>query len=206
MSSKSSFYTTLVLVVAVHLAVIAAIVVWKTPSIVEQIEPPAILGVLVSPEVEQPQVTPAPVPPQPTETKPLPEKKILTTQAPSQHQVQDAPVETKKVDTPEPPKSNAEPVSEQVVLPHTDASHINNPAPTYPPMSRRMKEQGVVLLELLVLSNGTVGELRLKTSSGYSRLDQAALAAVKNWHFVPAKRGEQNIDLWYELPVEFSLK
>jgi protein TonB len=46
----------------------------------------------------------------------------------------------------------------------------------------------------------------LKASSGYSRLDQSAINAVKNWRFIPAKRGEQAIDSWIVVPILFSLK
>ena len=63
----------------------------------------------------------------------------------------------------------------------------------------------LVLLEILVKADGSIGEMRLKKSSGSTRLDDAALRAVKNWHFLPAKRGGEAIDFQYELPIEFSL-
>jgi periplasmic protein TonB len=42
-------------------------------------------------------------------------------------------------------------------------------------------------------------------SSGISRLDDAALAAVKRWRFVPAKRGAQTVESWVLVPIEFEL-
>jgi protein TonB len=92
-----------------------------------------------------------------------------------------------------------------VIPPRSDASGLNNPNPTYPAMSRRLAEQGKVLLEVLILANGTVGEIKLKQSSGFKRLDDAALQTVKQWRFQPAKRGNQAIDYWYIQPISFSL-
>jgi protein TonB len=90
-------------------------------------------------------------------------------------------------------------------LPRTDATHLNNPAPHYPTLSRRFGEQGRVLLDVYILPDGSVGEIRLNTSSGFRRLDEAALAAVRNWRFVPARRGESAIPYWYVQPITFSL-
>ncbi|MBK6757815.1 MAG: energy transducer TonB [Moraxellaceae bacterium] len=47
-------------------------------------------------------------------------------------------------------------------------------------MSRRLGEQGRVVLNVYILADGTVGEVKIKQSSGFSRLDDAALQAVKN--------------------------
>ncbi|MCB1657767.1 MAG: energy transducer TonB [Pseudomonadales bacterium] len=107
----------------------------------------------------------------------------------------------------EPPiVSKVEAMPEPVVIPpRSDASGLNNPSPQYPNMSRRLAEQGKVLLEVLILANGTVGDIKIKQSSGYKRLDDAALQAVKQWQFLPAKRGNQAIDYWYVQPISFSL-
>lgn len=62
-----------------------------------------------------------------------------------------------------------------------------------------------MLLEMLVLPDGSVAELRVKTSSGFERLDQAALDAVKSWRFLPARRGGEAIAYRYVQPIAFSL-
>ena len=71
--------------------------------------------------------------------------------------------------------------------------------------SRRLREEGVVVLEIFVKADGSLGDMRLKKSSGYARLDEAAQGAVRRWHFIPAKRNGEPTEAWYELPVEFSL-
>jgi protein TonB len=92
-----------------------------------------------------------------------------------------------------------------VQLPLSDAAGLNNKPPMYPKMSRKLKEQGRVILLLLVKADGTVAEVRIQRSSGFGRLDQAALHAVKRWTFIPAKQQGKAIDYWYEMPLNFTL-
>jgi len=92
-----------------------------------------------------------------------------------------------------------------VTPPRVDASFLDNPKPTYPAFSRRLGEQGRVQLLVYILPNGTVGEIKVKQSSGFSRLDQAALETVRRWRYVPARRGNDPIPYWYVQPVTFSL-
>lgn len=90
--------------------------------------------------------------------------------------------------------------------PNFNAAYLNNPPPDYPSISRRLGEQGLVLLSVLVTENGTAGSVELQTGSGSSRLDQAALEAVKKWRFIPAKRGEQPVSASVVVPVRFSIE
>jgi periplasmic protein TonB len=107
---------------------------------------------------------------------------------------------------PEPPSERQASPTAPLLPPRVEAGHAGNPKPHYPQISRRLGEQGQVLLEVLVLSDGTVGDLRVKTSSRYPRLDSAALEAVRRWHFQPAHRGSTPIAYWYLLPVDFFLQ
>jgi len=93
-----------------------------------------------------------------------------------------------------------------VTLPHLNADYLNNPAPDYPPASRELGEQGRVLLRAMINIDGMVAQVVLRKSSGFDRLDQAALDTVKNWRFVPAQRGEQKVSAWVVVPVAFSLE
>lgn len=93
-----------------------------------------------------------------------------------------------------------------VTLPHLNANYLDNPAPDYPPVSRELSEQGRVLVRAMVNADGHVKQVLLRKSSGFSRLDQAALDSVKNWRFVPARRGEQPVPAWVVVPVAFTLE
>lgn len=203
MKSKYTAHCSLLIVVLAHAAALIAVLFVRQAPTPVVIEPPTIQGMIVASEpITKP---PEPTPPPPPEQKPVPAPKIPLPKAPASERAikQEAqPEPTPPVDN---PIKSAEPTQAPVVPPQADASHLNNPAPVYPTPSRRLREQGTVILEVLVKADGSLGDLRLKTSSGYSRLDEAAQRAVKNWHFVPAKRGGTAIDFWYELPIEFSL-
>jgi protein TonB len=103
------------------------------------------------------------------------------------------------------PSPTPAPVSAPVTLPRSHAAHLNNPHPPYPALSRRLGEEGQVLLEVYILPNGSVGDIKLKQSSGFSRLDNAALEAVRKWQFIPAKRGDNAFATWTIQPISFVL-
>lgn len=120
---------------------------------------------------------------------------------PAESAAEDAPPPS----SPAPADETSETAGAPVVPPRVDAQRMNNPAPAYPRQSRRLREEGTVVLELLILEDGTVGEAKVETSSGYSRLDDTALTAVKRWRYVPATRAGKPIAYTYLQPVVFSL-
>jgi protein TonB len=81
-----------------------------------------------------------------------------------------------------------------------------NPKPPYPLEARNKGYQGRVLLKVEVLPDGRVGEIELKESSGYEVLDESALATVKKWRFIPARKGKVAISCWVNVPITFQLK
>lgn len=114
------------------------------------------------------------------------------------------------VSAPSPPPA---PVAEVVIAPEPppivpprfNADYLQNPAPAYPALARRMHEQGRVLIRVLVGADGMPERVELKTSSGYPRLDQSALETIKNWRFVPARQGAQKVAAWVVVPIAFTL-
>ncbi len=64
-------------------------------------------------------------------------------------------------------------------------------APIYPAISRRMGEEGKLILRVELDENGRIDQARVVDSSGYDRLDNAALEAVKNWQCRPSIRDGQ---------------
>ena len=89
--------------------------------------------------------------------------------------------------------------------PYTDAGFFSNPKPPYPAVSRRMSEEGTVLLSVHIQADGRVDEVKLKRSSGFPRLDDSAMKTVRHWRYVPAKRNGKPIPYWYAQPIRFSL-
>lgn len=103
--------------------------------------------------------------------------------------------------------SRAEDTAEQKAesIPRFDADYLNNPAPVYPRVSRRLREVGVVTLRVFVSESGLPDVIELEQSSGFERLDESALATVRQWKFSPAKRAGHAIGAWVLVPIEFSL-
>ncbi|MDO9365836.1 MAG: energy transducer TonB [Methylotenera sp.] len=89
--------------------------------------------------------------------------------------------------------------------PKFGVAYLNNPKPQYPPMSRRIGEEGRVLFKVLVNANGDPETVEIASSSGSERLDNAALTAVKQWRFVPAKRNNVAISAYVTVPISFAL-
>lgn len=102
-----------------------------------------------------------------------------------------------------PPAPPAE--SESLTPPGFEAAYLNNPPPAYPALSRRYGEQGKVALRVHVGPAGQVLEVEIRDSSGHQRLDRAAQAAVREWRFVPARRGDVPIAAWVVVPISFVL-
>lgn len=91
-------------------------------------------------------------------------------------------------------------------LPSSQASYLQNPAPIYPALSKRLGEQGKVLVRVLIGADGLPVQAQLKTSSGFDRLDRAALEYVMRCRYVPGKIGGVPQAMWHEAPVVFVLE
>ena len=87
-----------------------------------------------------------------------------------------------------------------------DAAYLSNSAPEYPALSRRIGEQGLVVLNVFVNIDGQVEKIEIKDSSGYNRLDMAALETVKKWRFIAAKNHDQLVSSLVQVPVNFVLE
>jgi len=92
-----------------------------------------------------------------------------------------------------------------VRMPQSDAAYLNNPPPPYPRLSRRLGEQGVVLLRVWVSADGIPERVEMRQNSGSPRLDQSALDTVPRWRFVPGLRDGQPQAMWVQVPIRFLL-
>ncbi|MFN4022457.1 MAG: energy transducer TonB [Hydrogenophilus thermoluteolus] len=98
---------------------------------------------------------------------------------------------------------NAMPIVEQ---PSAYASYLNNPPPDYPTASRRLGEEGTVIIRALIEEDGHASIVQVEKSSGYLRLDRAAEEAVKKWKFKPGKKNGVPVAMWHLIPIKFELK
>jgi protein TonB len=104
------------------------------------------------------------------------------------------------------PTANPAPVSATITPARFNAAYLNNPEPKYPPLSRRLGEEGKVLLKVRVTPEGLAATVDLEKSSNFERLDAAAREVVAHWRFVPAKRGDQPIEASVIVPIVFRLE
>jgi len=107
-----------------------------------------------------------------------------------------------------PPIAAPKPVERNVVKtpPSTQGRGAKITQPDYPPASRRAGEEGTVQLQVLVLASGRAGEVKVARSSGFPKLDEAAINEVKrNWRFVPGKEDGKPVDMWHTFAVTFRL-
>ncbi len=86
-----------------------------------------------------------------------------------------------------------------------DAAYLNNPTPAYPAEAKRKNIQGKVLVLVMVKTDGTPAEVLLSRSSGHQSLDEAAIESVKEWRFIPARKGNKTVQASVIVPVEFKI-
>jgi periplasmic protein TonB len=96
--------------------------------------------------------------------------------------------------------------SPKIALPSTQADYLNNPRPAYPALSRRLGEQGRAVVRVLIGADGLPQKAELHSSSGFERLDRAALDTVMRWRYVPGKRGDVPEAMWFNVPLNFVLE
>ncbi|MYZ54187.1 energy transducer TonB, partial [Malikia spinosa] len=94
----------------------------------------------------------------------------------------------------------------RVELPSSSADYLNNPRPAYPGLSKRLGEEGKVVLRVLIEADGSASKAEIRSSSGYDRLDQAALQTVLRWRYLPGKRGGVAEAMWFNVPINFVLE
>jgi periplasmic protein TonB len=106
---------------------------------------------------------------------------------------------------PVPPPRQATPPP--VVFTPARALAATHTIPEYPFVSRRLREQGTLRLKLVVDEKGFVTEATVVNSSGFARLDEAAVTWVKtHWRYTPAREGAKPVRSNADAIVEFRLQ
>lgn len=193
-----------------HLALLALLAMLDTRPVRASM---ATLTVDLIPAAAQPaaaEQAPAAAPAKPAATtarepaRAQPKTLTAQTTAPAANAVESTP------DTPGEPATqttaSAAAPAAAVMPPRFDADYLHNPAPVYPAMSRRMGEEGRVMLRVFVDASGRPGQIEVSSSSGSARLDAAAQEAVWRWRFVAARRGDDSIGGWVLVPIVFNLR
>ena len=214
-------------VVLFHVAVLWALQAGLLRRAVEVVVPVTVLAEIISPEPRIQPPAPPPKPAQPvTRAAPAQAAQKPATIAPQPATVvaQAAPATAPSpaaspnapAALPSPPATAtaavagpapaAPPVPSRVELPSSNADYLNNPKPAYPPLSKRLGEQGKVVVRVFIGADGTAQQAQVQQSSGFDRLDQAALSTVLKWRYVPGKRAGVPEAMWFNVPINFVLE
>ena len=200
----------LLTVVALHAVALAALLQ------LDAVRKPLLQAVPIMVELIKPEVKPPPEPPKVIPPRPRPERRapepqpvqrpveapqLLTAESPAPSQTIAAPPPK-----PEPAPAPAAAPPRPVVPPSYNAAYLKNPPPAYPMLARRRGEKGTVVLRVHVSAQGTAEEVQVRTSSSFPLLDDAALAAVRQWRFVPARQADAPIAAWVLVPIVFTLE
>jgi periplasmic protein TonB len=205
-------------VVLLHLLLIYALVTGLAHRAIQVVETPIETRIIAATKPQTAQPPPPPpmqMTPPPTAIVPPPEIHIETPPPPPPRATIRVarPVKPPPVPTPAPapapvpipapaPVPAAAPVR---VMPRLDASRSQQP--DYPDASRRLGEQGSVVLQVLIGTDGRVVDAKILQSSGYQRLDEAAIDGVKNdYRFVPGTVDGKPAQMWYTFKFNWKLR
>jgi protein TonB len=185
------------LVGAIHAAVIYALATGLAAQVTSKIIQEVQVAVV---KEKPPDIKPPPPPPPefkvpPPDYVPPPEISIA------------APAQTSAITNVQKVAKVAPPPPVVTLTPPKAVGSTHNCETYYPPLSRRLSEQGKVLLKYDIDTQGNISNARVAKSSGYSRLDQAATQCVNSrWRSTPAMRGNTPVAATLEAYVVFQLR
>lgn len=210
-----------ILVIAFHVIAIWLLQTGLLRRTVEFVVPAEVIAEFIEP----PHPKDEPPPPPPPEPKPLvkpptiapaPQLRAIPDPTPSPNApvaVIEPPPPIAAPATPAPPAPPAPaapppapPAPPRVELPSSDADYLQNPKPPYPLMSKKLNEQGSVVMRVLIGADGAPEKAQIRKSSGFDRLDQSAAATVMKWRYVPGKRAGVAEAMWFNVPINFVLE
>jgi protein TonB len=220
-----------VVVVGIHVGLLAIALTMRNEPPPRPIESKTITAELISAAPPQPVAAPAaiqstPVPPPPKPVPPKPTPKLKPTVQPH---VKAAPTPLPETTAPStiaaaaPEATPAPPAPPAPAAPAAAAPAIGRPTmslnapkdvahlecniamPEYPALSRRRGESGTAVVKFVVGLTGKIENIELKKSSGSSRLDDAALDAMRSSACKPYKENGEAIRAAYSQPFVFGL-
>lgn len=197
----------LVIIGLLHIAFFAWLIAQKGVRVLREINEPLVVSLLSEPMVpEHTEAPPIPPPAPPIYTPPP----VVNLPPPVQPEL----VVADRPPLPDPPRVVAAPppspapahVSGPVTRGDLATTMIEAVPPRYPMESRRKREQGVVVIAVVLDEDGRVAQASISKSSGFERLDEAALGAVRRWRWSPTIRDGQPVRVRGVVDIPFVLK
>ena len=218
------------LAVAAHVAAGVPLLTWREAPLPPELESAPLMVSMIAPDISPPKPTlSAPPAPAVAPTRPVaPAPTLLSSKAPSNNTLT-APPEVPKPS----PKADVTPVATPALAAPAPAAAMATapearPAPAaplppkqitasavrylvppqqvYPETSRRLGESGKVGLRVLVDEHGKAIEVQVTQSSGFSRLDQSAVSAMKAARFQPYLENGVARSVWAPATITYDLQ
>lgn len=189
-----------------QVAPVRAALAQAAPMMVDLLAPPA------------PEPLPEPPAPQPVAKKPPPPAPVVVAAAPpapAPFVVPEAPPEPAPPEpappAPPPPPVEVPPAPPAPAplpreIPPEAIRYLEPPAPDYPRLSRRLNERGLVVVRVFVDADGLPRTVQIAQSSGFARLDEAALEGVRRARFRPYAENGRPSAGWARIPIPFELE
>jgi periplasmic protein TonB len=174
------------------------------------VEPPRPVAKAPPPPVVKsavPRAEASPEKPQPAPRAPMAPQPLAVTEPSAPALIPNAPTALPASPQPAPlvAAAPAAPAPPAIQLPSSDADYLQNPEPRYPENSKRLNEQGTSTIRVLIGADGQPQRAEMGQSSGFDRLDRAALATVMRWRYVPGKRNGVPEAMWFSVPIVWKL-
>ncbi|WP_373425149.1 energy transducer TonB [Variovorax boronicumulans] len=203
-------------VIVFHAAALWALQSGLLRRAAEVVIPVEIMSQFVEPPKPKVEPPPPPPPPPPKVAKAPPPPRPQAIREPKPTPAPQAPVGTTEPPPPPAPPAAptppappalppAPPAPPAVQLPSSNADYLQNPKAVYPAMSKRLGEQGKVIVKVLVGVDGLPKSAEVKKSSGFDRLDEAAIEYIMKCRFVPGKVNGVVQAMSYDAPVNYVL-
>jgi protein TonB len=97
-------------------------------------------------------------------------------------------------------------VEQDFLLSQSDIIFDRQPKPRYPMVSRKLGEEGTVIVKGCIEENGSIKNIEIINGSGYKRLDAEAIEAVRQWTFSGGNQKSKKIISCYRIPIQFVLE
>ncbi|GAA0763501.1 energy transducer TonB [Ideonella azotifigens] len=204
-------------VLALHAGIVWALLQAKGEALEAAPEPKVLTVQWIAPPAPTPK-PPAPPPPRVQKLPPQPPRPVLvapptpSAEAPTftapPPPAEPAPVAVAAVaapPSPAPAPAPAPPAAPKL-LPSSAVQYLVPLQLSFPAASKRLGESGTVLLRVVVTAQGVPREVSVKQSSGYARLDEAAVRAMRSARFKPYMDQGQAIEWTTLAPIEFNLE
>ncbi len=180
---------------------------------------PLVVRIVDAPAEQRPAVAPLPTPPReaPPSLPPLSAPAVVVEAAPPAPAVVAVAAAPAAVALPAPVAAPAAPVTAPAtVAPPAPAAPLRvaasalryrvEPPVVVPRLSRRLRESGTVLLHVVVDAQGLPRSVSLRQSSGFARLDEQALGAMRQARFVPCTADGRPVECESDAPVVYELE